>query len=316
MTTTTMATGTRTMETTAKTRRSLEELVDRLMATLVFPDGPESHVMAGSQQDPARQPRRSLEELVDRLMATLVFPDGPESHVMAGSHQDPARQPRRSLEELVDRLMATLVFPDGPESHVMAGSHQDPARQPRRSLEELVDRLMATLVFPDGPESHVMAGSHQDPARQPRRSLEELVNRIMATLTFRVEPEPASVAASTGLVRDIHRTRRHRQEGDLDGALDALAGAVPTSAAPQHARWAFSEWRQLVSKRFGHRDPFVYSQEMGRASALVPRSNDLLEVVAVLGMSWRPGKLVSRRSLRGLRSPMSSMGQVLGRSCP
>ena len=36
MTTTTMATGTRIMEATAKTRRSLEELVDRLMATLTF----------------------------------------------------------------------------------------------------------------------------------------------------------------------------------------------------------------------------------------------------------------------------------------
>ena len=117
-----------------------------------------------------------------------------------------------------------------------------PAR-PGRSLEKLVDRLMATLTFPDDPESHAMAGSHQDPARQPRRSLEELVDRLMATLTFRVDPEPAPVAASTDLVRDIHQGRRHRQEGDLDGALETLAGVVPASASPSLARWAFTEWR-------------------------------------------------------------------------
>ena len=46
----------------------------------------------------------------------------------------------------------------------------------------------------------------------------------------------------------------------------------------------------------------VYSQGDGRAAALVPTGDDgSLEVVAVLGMRWRPGKVVSRRSLRGLR---------------
>ena len=36
--------------------------------------------------------------------------------------------------------------------------------------------------------------------------------------------------------------------------------------------------------------------------ALAPHSDGgSLEVVAVLGMRWRPGKVVSRRSLRGLR---------------
>ena len=172
----------------------------------------------------------------------------------------------------------------------------------RRSLGELVDRLMATLAFPDDPESHVMAGSHQDPARQPRRSLEELVDRLMATQTFREDPEPMPIAASTDLVREIHRARRHRQEGNLDGALEALAGAVPTSASPSLTRWAFSEWRQLEKRRFGQLGPLVYSQTMGRAAALVPEGpGGTLEVVAVLGMSWRPGKLVSRRSLRGIR---------------
>ena len=45
----------------------------------------------------------------------------------------------------------------------------------------------------------------------------------------------------------------------------------------------------------------VYSQGTGKASALVPQGDGTLEVVAVLGMRWRPGKVVSGRSLRGLR---------------
>ena len=182
------------------------------------------------------------------------------------------------------------------------------AARPRRSLEELVDRLMASLTFPDDPEPNAVVDTHHDLVQQPRGRLEELVDRLMATLTFRVEPEMTPVAASSGLVRDIHQSRRHRQEGNLDGALGTLAGAVPKSASPLLARWAFTEWKQLVIRRFGRRDPLVYSQETGRAAALVPAGHGgTLEVVAVLGMSWRPGKLVSRRSLRGLR-PLSQGG--------
>ena len=174
--------------------------------------------------------------------------------------------------------------------------------RPRRSLEELVDRLMATLTFTAEPDPVAVVGPHHDVAQQPRGRLEELVDRLMETLTFRVEPEMAPVAASTDLVRDIHQSRRQRQEGNLDGALETLAGTVPASAPARLARWAFTEWRQLVRRRFGRRNPQVYSQEMGRAAALVPRGRDgTLEVVAVLGMAWVPGKLVSRRSLRGLR---------------
>ncbi len=182
-----------------------------------------------------------------------------------------------------------------------------PAR-PRHSLEELVDQLFAALIFPDDPEPDAVVDPHQDPARQPRRSLEERVDRLMATLTFRVEPEPMPIAASTDLVRDIHQARRHRQQGNLDGALETLAGAVPTSASPSLTRWAFTEWKHLVKRRFGQLAPLVYSQTMGRAAALVPAGTvGTLEVVAVLGMSWRPGKLLSQRSLRGLR-PLSRGG--------
>ena len=56
-----------------------------------------------------------------------------------------------------------------------------------------------------------------------------------------------------------------------------------------------------MRRRFGDRDALVYSQGTGRAAALVPRDDGSLEVAAVLGMRWEPGKLVSRRSLRGLK---------------
>ena len=72
-------------------------------------------------------------------------------------------------------------------------------------------------------------------------------------------------------------------------------------AETNQARWAFAEWKQLVKRRFGDRGPVLYSQGTGRAAALVPRRDGTLEVVAVLGMRWRPGKVVSGRSLRGLR---------------
>ena len=129
-----------------------------------------------------------------------------------------------------------------------------------------------------------------------RRSLEELVDRLMAAL-FREdrETEEPSVA------RSIHEARRLRQAGDVDGALAVLASVDMGKAETNQARWAYAEWTQLVRRRFGDRDALVYSQGTGRAAALVPNGDGAPEVVSVLGMRWRPGKLVSRRSLRGLR---------------
>ena len=131
----------------------------------------------------------------------------------------------------------------------------------------------------------------------------------MATLTFREEPESPvktgspEVDESKGhaVVRAIHEARRLRQAADLDGALEALAGADVTPDDPHLARWTHSEWKQLVKRRFGHRSVLVYNQGTGRAAALATRAGGMLEVVAALGMRWRPGKIVSRRSLRGLR---------------
>lgn len=134
------------------------------------------------------------------------------------------------------------------------------------------------------------------------RSLEELVDRLMAALFAVNEVTEAPSAA-----RSIHEARRLRQAGDVDAALDVLAGMDMSSSETRQARWAYSEWRQLVKRRFGERDALVYSQGTGRAAALVSNGDGTLEVVAVLGMRWRPGKAVSRRSLRGLR-PLASGG--------
>ena len=155
----------------------------------------------------------------------------------------------------------------------------------------------------------LVAGNRtMDSVDRPRRSLEELVDQLFAAMGFGdEEPGAATQTASTettepSAVRSIHEARRLRQAGDIDNALAALAGVDASKGTPREARWAFSEWTQLVKRRFGGRGALVYSQGTGRAAALVPTGDDgTLEVAAVLGMRWRPGKVVSGRSLRGLR---------------
>ena len=134
---------------------------------------------------------------------------------------------------------------------------------------------------------------------RPRRSLEELVDQLIAAMGFNEESETAAEPQSA--TRSIHEARRLRQAGDVDTALSVLAGVDAAKATPRETRWAFSEWTQLLKRRFGNRGAMVYSQGAGRAAALVPHGDGTLETVAVLGMRWRPGKVVSERSLRGLR---------------
>ncbi len=133
-----------------------------------------------------------------------------------------------------------------------------------------------------------------------RPSLEELVDRLMAAL-FSEERETAAPTATQSVARSVHEARRLRQAGDLDGALAVLAGVDTAKAQTREARWTYAEWLALAKRRFGDRDALVYSQGVGRAAALVPRGGGALEVVAVLGMRWQPGKVVSLRSLRGLK---------------
>ncbi len=148
----------------------------------------------------------------------------------------------------------------------------------------------------------LVAGNRTMETERPRRSLEELVDQLFTAMGFGDERETAAVAETVeqSATRSIHEARRFRQAGDIDSALAVLAGVDVAGAEKREARWAFSEWAQLVKRRFGG-GALVYSQGTGRAAALVPQGNGTLEVAAVLGMRWRPGKLVSRRSLRGLR---------------
>ena len=131
---------------------------------------------------------------------------------------------------------------------------------------------------------------------QPQGSLEELVDRLFKAMGFGAETEKAEQSPT----QTIHEARRLRQTGNVDAALGVLAGMDMGKTEMREARWAFSEWTQLVWRRFA--GVLVYSQGTGRAAALVPHGDGgTLEVAAVLGMRWRTGKIVSGRSLRGLR---------------
>ena len=132
-------------------------------------------------------------------------------------------------------------------------------------------------------------------AERPRHSLEELVDRVMAVL-FKEEPQTAPLSVARG----VHEARRLRQAGDVDTALAVLTCLDPAKVALSEACSAYAEWTGLVKRRFGGGDALVYSQGTGKAAVLIPLDDGTLVVAAVLGMRWEPGKVVSRRSLRGL----------------
>ena len=132
----------------------------------------------------------------------------------------------------------------------------------------------------------------------PSASLETLVDHLITAL-FGAGKADAPAQRSVG--QAIHEARRLRKDGCLDDALAVLARADAARASFEQTRWLYSEWMELVRRRFGRRRVFVYSQGEGRAAALEQIERGDLEVVAVLGMKWRRGKIVSQRSLRGLR---------------
>ena len=137
----------------------------------------------------------------------------------------------------------------------------------------------------------------------PGRSLEELVDRIFEALLG-----PATSVEAQSVARGVHEARRLRRQGDLDGALAVLAGADLQQATERETRWVYAEWIGIAGRRFAVREgAAVYSPGTGRAAVLAPHPGGALEVLAVLGLRWEPGKLVSRRSLRGLR-PLAKGG--------
>jgi len=137
----------------------------------------------------------------------------------------------------------------------------------------------------------------------PRPTLEELVDRIIDAI-FGLDD---TVQPLTSPARGIHEARRLRQTGDLDQALAVFTDLDLSEATEGERRWAHAEFLDLARRRFRDEAALVYSPGPNRAAVMTPREGDLLDVRAVRGMRWRPGKVVSRRSLRGLR-PLARCG--------
>ena len=137
----------------------------------------------------------------------------------------------------------------------------------------------------------------------PRPTLEELVDRIIDAI-FGLDE---TVRPLTSPARGIHEARRLRQSGDLNGALTVFPDLDLTEATDGERRWAFAEFLDLAGRRFAGSDAWFYSPATGRAAVLTPCGTAALQVEAVLGLRWRPGKVVSRRCLRGLR-PLDTGG--------
>ncbi len=140
----------------------------------------------------------------------------------------------------------------------------------------------------------------------PQPTLEELVDRIIDAIFGLGE----TVQPITSPARVIHEARRLRQSGDLDQALALFADLDLTGATRGEQRWAHAEFLDLARRRFRDQNALVYRPGTGRAAVLTNHAvvcDGTLEVRAVLGMRWRPGKLVSRRSIRGLR-PLTKGG--------
>ena len=134
--------------------------------------------------------------------------------------------------------------------------------------------------------------------------LEDLVDRLLAAL-FSGEAE--QLIAGPSVAKTVHEARRLRQSGDLDGALAVFADLDTANATDGQLRWLYAEWLDIARRRFAGDKAVLYSPATGRAAALVEREDGSLATVAVLGMRWPVGKLVSRRSLRGLK-PLAKGG--------
>ena len=135
------------------------------------------------------------------------------------------------------------------------------------------------------------------------RRLEELVDRLLAALLGDGKEPDLDNAPNASLVRSVHQARRLRQSADLVGALSVLAEVDTTGTTDTQLRWLYAEWLDIARRRFAGAQAMLYSPATGKAAALVPATEDCatLEVAAVLGIRWPLGKVVSRRSLRGLR---------------
>ena len=103
---------------------------------------------------------------------------------------------------------------------------------------------------------------------RPRRSLEELVDRLIEAMLGAETAEPSAT-------QTIHEARRLRQAGTWTTGWQSSPAWTMAKAETREARWAFSEWSQMVKRRFGDRGAMVYSQGTGRPPPGSPRRRDV-----------------------------------------
>ena len=127
-------------------------------------------------------------------------------------------------------------------------------------------------------------------------TLEHLVDRLLASL-FPTEREETDREVR----KSIHDARRARWFGALDEALACLSGLDLSAASADKASWAYREWLTTARWRYGARPLLLYRAGRGKAAVLeLGPDLDTVRAVAVLGLRWEPGRLLSRRCLGGL----------------
>ena len=152
-----------------------------------------------------------------------------------------------------------------------------------------------------------------------RTRMEHLVDRVMGILF----PGAIPLHRRT-LIKLIHQAKAARMAGQLDDALATLRPVVSlpnlsvnTVSAPRDlACWAYNEWTAAARQRFPSGETLLYRAATGQAAIVKPvEGSNTVSVLAVLGLSWEPGKVLSRRCLRGLRALHPSGGSAGGAPC-
>ena len=152
-----------------------------------------------------------------------------------------------------------------------------------------------------------------------RTRMEHLVDRVLGI----VFPGAIPLHRRT-LIRLIHHAREARRAGQLDDALATLRPVVSlpnlsvnTASAPRDlACWAYNEWISAVRQLYPARETLLYRAATGQAAIVQPvESSNTVSVLTVLGLSWEPGKVLSRRCLRGLRALHPSGESAGGAPC-
>lgn len=137
---------------------------------------------------------------------------------------------------------------------------------------------------------------------------EDLVDRLLG-LVLRESVEDVRGT----ITRAVHRARDARKSGDPSLALETLVG-LKLSAAPRDlACWAYAEWLAAARQLDLAPGALLYRAGTGQAAVLEPADDpSCLRVVAVLGLSWERGRVLSRRCLRGLTPLMPSPAVARG----